>query len=66
MKTNSIDIIYSEEYQKEYLYSGIIGYLFRRQHIALTPKYLKHSNKILKLFIEVLKFPSKNWKKNTN
>ena len=49
MKTNSTDIIYSEEYQKEYLYSGIIGYLFRRQHIALTPKYLEHSNKILEI-----------------
>ncbi len=34
---------------KEYLYSGLLGYLFRYQHKKLSPPYLKNKEKILEI-----------------
>ena len=43
------NITNTEEFQREYLYTGFTGYLFRLQHRALSPRYLLESKKILEI-----------------
>jgi len=39
----------SGEYFTEYLYQGLLGYLFRYQHKILTPNYLLDNKKVLEI-----------------
>lgn len=42
-------IHYEKNNYKEYLYSGLIGYLFRYQHRMLSPNYLCEAKKVLEV-----------------
>jgi phosphatidylethanolamine/phosphatidyl-N-methylethanolamine N-methyltransferase len=41
--------IYEKETYREYLYTGLLGYLFRYQHKLLTPTYLLDKQKVLEI-----------------
>ena len=45
----NIGQLYEEKFQREYLYSGLIGYFNKMQHRYLTPKSLLNKNKVLEI-----------------
>ena len=54
----------SGEYYQEYLYEGLLGYLFRYQHRILTPKYLIDNSIVLEIgpgFEPHIKFKELNY-----
>ena len=54
----------SGEYYQEYLYGGLLGYLFRYQHRILTPKHLLNKAKVLEVgpgFEPHIKFKKLNY-----
>ena len=56
---------YKNENYQEYLYSGILGFLFRYQHKKLTPDYLRNKEKVLEIgpsFEPHIKFTKLNFK----
>lgn len=63
MKKEIADI-YEKETYREYLYTGLLGYLFRYQHKLLTPNYLLNKEKVLEIgpsFEPHLKFKNLNY-----
>mgnify|MGYP006091058033 FL=1 len=56
--------IYEKETYREYLYTGLLGYLFRYQHKVLTPNYLINKQKVLEIgpsFEPHIKFKKLNY-----
>ena len=55
---------YEEERYREYMYTGLIGYIFRYQHKILTPDYLLDKQKVLEIgpgFEPHIKFKKLNY-----
>ena len=64
MKNTGTKIIYEEGVYREYLYTGLLGYLFRYQHKILSPDYLLDKQKVLEIgpsFEPHIKFKQLNY-----
>ena len=64
MKNKDTGSHYEEEKYREYMYTGLIGYLFRYQHKILTPNYLLDKQKVLEIgpsFEPHIKFKKLNY-----
>jgi phosphatidylethanolamine/phosphatidyl-N-methylethanolamine N-methyltransferase len=65
MKKIDVKNVFKEEVYREYLYTGLLGFLFRYQHKLLTPDYLLDKRKILEIgpsFEPHIKFKKLNYK----
>jgi phosphatidylethanolamine/phosphatidyl-N-methylethanolamine N-methyltransferase len=64
MKLKNEEDIYEEDRYREYLYSGLLGYLFRYQHKVLSPIDLIDKKKVLEIgpsFEPHIKFAKLNY-----
>ena len=43
------NLLFDEKFQREYQYTGVIGYLNRMQHRHLTPQEMMHKNAVLEI-----------------
>ena len=43
------NLLFDEQFQREYQYTGVIGYLNRMQHRHLTPHEMVHKNIVLEI-----------------
>ena len=43
------NIHYDKNNYREYLYTGLIGFIFRYQHNKLSPKFLLNEKKVLEV-----------------